>query len=72
MTIAEYRAVESVASTLPSIGQAIERMADALDRIATAEEQHLKIVVAAFARQADTQLPAASASGTPTPTTDKE
>ena len=71
MTIAEYRAVESVASTLPAIGNAIERMADALDRIAAAEEQHLKIMVAAFARQADNQLPAASADGTNN-TTNKE
>lgn len=60
MTIAEFRAVEVVAAFVPAISKALDRIADALDRIA------------AFARQADNQLPAASAEGTPTPTTDKE
>lgn len=66
MTIVEFRALSNIAAVLPSVERGIERIAAAVERIAEAEEQHLKIVVAALARQADNQLPSASAEGTTT------
>lgn len=75
MTTAEFRAVEVVAALLPAIGKALDRIAAAQERIANAEETDLKTVLtvlAAFARQANNQLPAASAEGTNNNPTNKD